>query len=196
MSSAFPHVLPSFSAVNIFLLLPLCFCPTYNARMTPPAVCSISYRRSRFSTKLPDDRRYAPSHYWLKEVLPGLWRVGVTRFAQRMLGDLVEYGFEVKPEHQLELGDLIGWIEAFKATTDVFLVGSGHFLRSNPVLETDPRRFDIDPYSEGWLYEFRGEADPGAVDAAGYTKLLDAAIDKIQGKEEMMEHPPAGEVGD
>lgn len=164
--------------------------------MSHPAVCSVSYRRSRFSTKLPSDRLYTPGHFWLREVEPGLWRVGVTRFAQRMLGDLVEYGFEVKESQAVGLGEIVGWIEAFKATTDVYCVGEGNFARGNPTLETDPRRFDIDPYNEGWLYEFRGTPDPMAVDAAGYTKLLDLAIDKIQGKEAMMDKPPTAEVGD
>lgn len=164
--------------------------------MSHPAVCSVSYRRSRFSTKLPSDRLYTPGHFWLREVEPGLWRVGVTRFAQRMLGDLVEYGFEVKEGQAVGLGEIVGWIEAFKATTDVYCAGEGNFARGNPTLETDPRRFDIDPYNEGWLYELRGTPDPLAVDAAGYTKLLDLAIDKIQGKEAMMDTPPTADVGD
>jgi len=127
---------------------------------------------------------------------PDLWRVGVTRFAQRMLGDLVEYGFEVKPEQTIERGEIIGWIEAFKATTDIYFVGDGQFLRANAILETKPGRFDIDPYKEGWLYEFRGTPDALAVDNEGYTRLLDLAIDRIQGKEAQMEQPPSDEVGD
>jgi len=164
--------------------------------MSNTAACSISYRRSRFSTKLPSDRLYTPGHFWLREIEPGLWRVGITRFAQRMLGDLVEYGFEVKENQAFELGDIIGWVEAFKATSDVYSPADGTFVRGNPTLETDPRRFDIDPYNEGWLFELRGTPDPRAVDAAGYTKMLDLAIDRIQGKEAMMDAPPTDEVGD
>ena len=95
--------------------------------MSTPQVCSIAYRRSRFSTKLPSDRLYTPGHFWLREVEPGLWRVGITRFAQRMLGDLVEYGFEVKENQTFELGDIIGWIEAFKATSDIYSPADGTF---------------------------------------------------------------------
>lgn len=151
--------------------------------MSNPPVCRIPYRRSRFSTQLPTDRRYTASHCWLLEVEPGLWRVGYTRFATRMLGDLVEHGFEVKPGASVELGDTIGWIEAFKATSDLFCVGTGTFLEGNPTLETSPGTFDKDPYGAGWLYQFRGEPDPNTVDAQGYTAMLDLAIDKIQGKE-------------
>lgn len=146
-------------------------------------VCRISYRRSRFSTQLPTDRRYTPAHYWLLEVEPGVWRVGFTRFATRMLGDLVEHGFEVKPGEAVEPGQTIGWVEAFKAIADLYCVGTGTFQEANALLEQDPAVFDKDPYGVAWLYQFRGSPDPGTVDAQGYTALLDLAIDKILGKD-------------
>jgi glycine cleavage system H protein len=148
-----------------------------------PNACSISYKRSRFSTRLPPDRRYTPSHFWLLEERPGLWKVGFTKFATRMLGDLVEYGFEVKPGTPVSLGETIGWVEGFKATTDLFSVATGSFGKTNSDLETDPTLLDGDPYGKGWLYTIEGELDPSAVDAQGYVALLDLAIDRIQGKE-------------
>jgi glycine cleavage system H protein len=155
--------------------------------MNPP-VCKVSYKRSRFSTRLPEDRRYTPAHYWLLEIETGLWRVGFTQFATRMLGDLVEHGYEVKPGTSLELGDLVGWIEAFKATTDLYAVVTGEFVENNTSLETDPTLFDSDPYGQGWLYLVRGTPDPNTVDAKGYTGLLDLAIDKILGKNPELAH--------
>jgi glycine cleavage system H protein len=152
--------------------------------MQNPPVCRIPYRRSRFSTQLPTDRLYTPSHFWLLELEPGLWRVGLTRFAGRMLGDLVEHGFEVKPGEAIEVGQIVGWIEAFKAITDLYCAGTGTFVGANLSLETDPTQFDKDPYGAGWLYDLRGEPAPDAVDAQGYFKLLDLAIDKILGKEQ------------
>ena len=50
--------------------------------MTPP---DIHYKRSRFSTRLPWDRLYTASHFWVFEAEPGRWRVGLTKFAARML---------------------------------------------------------------------------------------------------------------
>jgi glycine cleavage system H protein len=147
-----------------------------------PNACNISYKRSRFSTRLPLDRRFTPSHFWLLQQGPGLWRVGLTKFATRMLGDLVEYGFEVKPGSAVSLGETIGWVEGFKATTDLFCVASGSFGQTNAQLEADATLLDSDPYGKGWLYTIEGEADPSAVDAQGYVALLDLAIDKIQGK--------------
>ncbi|MGL6075682.1 MAG: glycine cleavage system protein H [Fimbriiglobus sp.] len=145
-------------------------------------VCKVSYRRSRFTTHLPDDRRYTPSHYWLLEIEPGLWRVGFTQFATRMLGDLVEHGYEIKPQAPVALGEVIGWIEAFKAITDVYSPVTGEFVENNAELEADPTLFEREPYGRGWLFTVRGEPDPNTVDVKGYTSLLDLAIDKILGK--------------
>ncbi len=150
--------------------------------MSNPPVCKVSYRRSRFSTRLPDDRSYTASHFWLLPQGEGVYRVGFTQFATRMLGDLVEHGFEVKPGTAVSLGDTVGWVEAFKATTDLYCPGTGTFLEMNTALETDPTLFDSDPYGRGWLYTFRGDPDPGATDVAGYVRQLDLAIDKIMGK--------------
>jgi glycine cleavage system H protein len=147
-----------------------------------PDRCSISYKRSRFSTRLPPDRRYTAAHFWLQEISAGVWRVGFTKFATRMLGDLVEHGFEIKADSSVELGETIGWVEGFKATTDLYCVANGVFRGSNVELERDPALLDGDPYGNGWLYTVEGQPDPGAVDVSGYVALLDLAIDKIQGK--------------
>ncbi|MDB5300938.1 MAG: Glycine cleavage system protein, partial [Phycisphaerales bacterium] len=41
----------------------------------------VPYKRSRFQTRLPKGRLYTQSHFWLAETEPGLWRIGLTRFA-------------------------------------------------------------------------------------------------------------------
>jgi len=139
----------------------------------------IAYKRSRFSTRLPEGRRYAASHFWLLEEEQGVWRVGFTKFAARMLGDLVEYEFSVQPGDRMELGQAIGWVEGFKAVSDLFAVADGEFLGSNPELARDITLADHDPYQKGWLYRVRGVPDPKAMDVQGYIAVLDATIDKM-----------------
>ena len=148
-----------------------------------PSVRKVPYRRSRFSTRLPDDCRYTAAHFWLRPAGGGVWEVGFTQFATRMLGELVEHGFEVEPGDAIELGQTVGWLEAFKATSDLFAAGNGEFVGRNGRLDDRPDRFDRDPYGDGYLYSFRGEPDPASVDVAGYTALLDLAIDKVLGQE-------------
>ena len=140
---------------------------------------TIHYKRSRFSTRLPVDRLYSPAHYWIDEEESGLWRIGFTKFATRMLGDVVEYGFEVKVGDAVEIGQAIAWVEGFKALTEIYCVASGEFAGVNPQLEQDITRIDSDPYVEGWLYQVRGTPDPDSLDVHGYIALLDATIDRM-----------------
>jgi len=150
--------------------------------MENPPVEKIAYKRSRFSTRLPVDRVYTPSHFWLAEVEPGVWRVGFTKFATRMLGDLVEHGFGVKPGDKVAVGQTIGWVEGFKALTDLYCVADGEFAGTNPALEADPTLTDTDPYGQGWLYCIRGTPESNSVDVRGYMQMLDLTIDKMHDK--------------
>jgi len=140
----------------------------------------IRYKRSRFSTRLPVNRRYTYSHFWLLEAEPCLWRVGFTRFATRMLGDFVELGFEAQPGAAVSVGQAIGWVEGFKALTELYCVVNGEFVGGNPALDDDITLSDTDPYGEGWLYQVRGEPEPESVDVHGYVEVLNLTINKMQ----------------
>lgn len=140
---------------------------------------TIPYKRARFSTRLPVDRRYTASHYWLVEETPGVWRAGLTKFATRMLGDLVEYEFTVPGGDSVTLGREIGWLEGFKAVSTIYSVVEGEFLGAGDGLREDITALDRDPYGRGWLYHVRGRSDPAAVDVNNYMAILDATIDKM-----------------
>lgn len=147
--------------------------------MNAPAGHRIPYRRSRFSTRLPADRRYTAGHYWLREESPGIWRIGLTKFATRMLGDLVEYDFAVASGDAVQVGEEIGSIEGFKAVTSIFSAADGEFLSVGDGLQADITAVESDPYGRGWLYAVRGRPDPQSVDVQGYVAILDATIDRL-----------------
>ncbi len=150
---------------------------------------TVYYKKSRFLTHLPEGRLYTRSHFWLLEVSPGVWRVGMTKFASRMLGDVVEFGFSVQSGAPVGVGQNIGWIEGFKAVSDIYCVATGEFLRANPALDSDITLLDLKPYGDGWLYEVRGVPDPESVDVAGYVTILDATIGKmIEGRHDAETH--------
>jgi glycine cleavage system H protein len=140
---------------------------------------TVAYKRSRFSTKLPASYRYTPSHYWLLEIEAEVWRVGFTKFATRMLGDIVEFEFKVQPGTPIEPGLVLGWTEGFKAMSDIFSAASGEFLGANPALAGSITLIDHDPYGEGWLYSVRGAPDPRSTDVRGYIAVLDATVDTM-----------------
>lgn len=139
----------------------------------------ILYKRARFTTRLPVDRRYTPAHYWLFEESSGVWRIGFTKFATRMLGDLVEYDFSVTTGTFVAVGQEIGSIEGFKALTTLYSVAEGEFLGLGDGLTSDITSVESDPYGRGWLYRVRGKPDGGSLDVHGYIAVLDATIDRL-----------------
>jgi glycine cleavage system H protein len=140
---------------------------------------NIPYKRARFSTRLPVDRRYTAAHYWLLEEASGIWRVGFTKFATRMLGDLVEYDFSVKEGDHVALGEEIGSLEGFKAVASIYSAAEGEFMGAGGDLSSDITLLESDPYGRGWLYKVKGRPDPDSVDVHGYIGLLDGTIDRL-----------------
>jgi glycine cleavage system H protein len=102
---------------------------------------TIRFRHAHFTARLPVDYRYTPSHFWLLpapaaagEQLPDLqgaspqaagqaatgqgtlWRIGFTKFATRMLGELVEMVLEVEPGQAITAGSRIGTVCSYVAS--------------------------------------------------------------------------------
>ena len=148
---------------------------------------TLHYKRSRFVTHLPVDYLYSPSHGWIARQERDLWRVGFTKFAVRMLGDMVDHGFEIEPGGPVQPGQIVGWIEGFKAISDLFCIAEGNFAGTNPLLKERITVVNKDPYGEGWLYMVKGKPDSKCVDVHGYRAILDKTIDKILEKQKSEE---------
>jgi glycine cleavage system H protein len=165
----------SFSSLNLSALVA--------SRMDSPKPKSLHYKRARFATHLPVDFLYSPSHFWLARQAADLWRVGMTQFAARMLGEMVDHGFNVEIGALVNPGQVIGWVEGFKAISDLFSIAEGTFAGGNPVLKEDIALVTKQPYAAGWLYAIHGSPDSKCVDVVGYQALLDKTIDKILEKQ-------------
>lgn len=140
---------------------------------------TIFFKRSHFATHLPADALFSPSHYWLLREPDGAWRVGFSKFAVRMLGDLVDQGFDVPVGASIKPGAILGWIEGFKAISDIYGVIDGTFCGGNPALQGKLEQINEAPYGAGWLYRATGEPDRNCMPAADYVHLLNATIDRM-----------------
>lgn len=141
------------------------------------------YKRATFVTHLPKDCLFSPGHYWLAREAGEVWRVGFTKFATRMLGDLVDHQFEKKPGDAVANGEIVGSVEGFKAISDLYSPAQGCFVEGNPVLTQDPERIGSDPYGDGWLFRIEGTPDARCGDWESYRVLLDATIDRMLEKQ-------------
>jgi glycine cleavage system H protein len=151
--------------------------------MQPGAAKTLQYKRSHFVTQLPVDYLYSPSHSWIARQEGDLWRVGYTKFAVRMLGEMVDHGFELESGAPFQPGQIVGWIEGFKAISDLYGIAEGTFAGPNPLLKERITVVNKEPYGAGWLYAVEGKPDAKCVDVHGYRAILDKTIGRILEKQ-------------
>jgi len=149
--------------------------------MTPETVF---YKRATFVTHLPNSFLFSPSHYWLAAEENNVWRVGFTKFATRMLGDLVEHQFEKTSGDDVSSGEIVGSVEGFKAISDLYSPVAGTFLEGNHLLSGDVELISRTPYGDGWLFRIKGTPDSRCFNVEGYRQLLDATIDRMLEKQQ------------
>ena len=123
--------------------------------------------------------------YWFKEQEDGSYQVGLTKFAARMLGELVEFGLEKKPQDDVEKGDIIGWMEGFKAASDIYSLVDGKFAGENSQLVENPELLHARPHDKGWLYiiNMSPQQKENLMEVSQYTAFLDDLIDKMTGED-------------
>jgi glycine cleavage system H protein len=119
---------------------------------------------------IPADLRYSPDHLWVRRGTAGLVRVGVTDFAQRSLGDVVEVTLPGLGE-TLKAGQACGDIESVKSVNDLVAPVAGTVRARNDDLASAPEVVNTDPYGQGWMFE--AEVDPSTLDQQ-LASLMDA----------------------
>jgi glycine cleavage system H protein len=124
---------------------------------------------------VPDNLRFSEDHVWVQDG-DGLWRLGITDYAQDSLGDIVAITLPGSGASVTE-GEPFGTIESTKSISDLIAPISGSVERRNEQLDETPEVVNTDPYGEGWLLEIRISPDevpyqPSLlIDADGYRQL-------------------------
>ncbi len=119
--------------------------------------------------EFPDGLRYTEEHEYLTATdESGVYRVGITDYAQGELGDVVYIELPAVGE-SFEKRATFGTIEAVKAVSDLYCPVAGEVVAVNESLEDDPTSVNSDPYGTGWMIRLRVD------DAAEVDTLMDAA---------------------
>lgn len=122
----------------------------------------------------PDDRKYTPSHEWVKAD-GEVFMVGITDNAQDQLGDLVFVG-DFKVGAQLKAGETAGVVESVKAASDIYAPVAGKITEFNDALENEPELINQAPF-QTWIFKIRptNPTDVDALlDANGYQSVVDS----------------------
>ncbi|MQG50946.1 MAG: glycine cleavage system protein GcvH [SAR202 cluster bacterium] len=98
--------------------------------------------------------RYSKEHEWVKSTEEGLVLIGVTKFAQEQMGDVV----------YVEIDDVgtscdqfakVGEIESVKAVSDLYTPIGGEIVEINQELINNPELVNNDPLNEGWMLKIK-----------------------------------------
>ena len=118
-------------------------------------------------------RCYSQDHLWLEPDGSDGATVGVTRYAQEELGDIL---FVELPEPGTELvqGQSFGVIESVKTASELIAPASGQVVAANEALREEPWQVNDSPEGDGWILKMDcAESDPCAslMDADAYEEL-------------------------
>ncbi|MCS5635124.1 MAG: glycine cleavage system protein GcvH [Myxococcota bacterium] len=124
--------------------------------------------------ELPEENRYSGDDEWVRETDSGVFRIGISDYAQQQLGDVVFVELPA-PGAKFDTGQAFGVIESVKAVSDLCMPMGGEIVEVNSALEDAPETVNEDCYGEGWLIAVRPLDVSGLdalMDAAAYAKLL------------------------
>lgn len=127
--------------------------------------------------KIPDDRRYTPSHEWAQLQADGNLRIGITDYAQSQLGDLV---FLELPAvgRRVAAGEACAVVESVKTASDVYSPIAGEVVASNAELADHPELTNADAQGAGWLFIVKpddSQALMSLLTAADYQRQIEVA---------------------
>lgn len=127
-------------------------------------------------SQIPQNLKYIATHEWVREDADGLVCVGITDYAQEMLGDLVYVELP-------ELGQIVdaneecAVLESVKAASDIYSPLSGEIVAVNEDLSDNPALINESPYEKGWLFKLKLINSSGSLDelldAAAYAKIIE-----------------------
>jgi glycine cleavage system H protein len=119
----------------------------------------------------PAGFKYTKDHEWV-ELSGDRARVGITEYAQHLLGDVV---YIELPDvgAKLKKGQSFGTIESVKAVSELYAPLSGEVVEVNAALKDEPDAVNADPHGS-WMIALKvaDSAEAGALlDATQYADL-------------------------
>jgi glycine cleavage system H protein len=112
---------------------------------------------------------YSHEHEWAEAVEGQIVRIGITDYAQSLLGDIVFVELP-EPGASVFAGESMGSIESVKTVSELYSPVTGKVLKVNGILIDQPELVNGEPYEGGWIVEVEVE---GSVEEA-FGKLLSA----------------------
>lgn len=116
--------------------------------------------------EFPTENWYTQEDEWVR-VDPDRVVIGVTDYAQQLLGDVVFLELPA-PGDELKQGEPFGVIESVKAVSDLYAPVTGTVLETNTGLTESPELVNESCYDSGWILAL------APTDESEFENLMDA----------------------
>lgn len=127
--------------------------------------------------QIPEGLKYTKTHEWAR-IEGNIATVGITDFAQHELSDVVYVEITALGK-TVKQNDPIGFVEAVKATSDIYAPLSGEVIEVNTQIHKAegeaPAMVNRDPYGQGWLCRIKisnPEEINSLLDHTAYAELV------------------------
>jgi glycine cleavage system H protein len=105
-------------------------------------------------SNIPQNLKYTKTHEWILDNNDGTATVGITDYAQDLLGDIVfiqtpDVGNSVKAAQDCAV------VESVKAASDIYAPTGGTITAGNDALSSAPEIVNKDPYGAGWIFKIK-----------------------------------------
>ena len=128
----------------------------------------------------PTDLRYTKEHEWVR-VDGDTGAVGITDYAQDMLGDVVYLDLPAAGASVAQ-HDKMGEIESVKAVSDLYSPVGGEVVEVNQEAVDSPELVNNEPYGRGWMIKVR-LSDAAEADTLMAAEEYEAFVDKLMEEE-------------
>jgi glycine cleavage system H protein len=101
--------------------------------------------------KFPEHFLYTKEHMWAQEQADGTWAVGISDYAQDLLGDIV---FVEPPKlgSQIKAASACGLVESVKTGSDLHAPFDGTVVELNELVTNTPESINENPYLN-WIFK-------------------------------------------
>ncbi len=98
---------------------------------------------------IPNTLIYTPEHLWIKSIGENIYEIGITDYAQNLLGDIVFVDLPVL-QTQISRNVAFGAIESVKTASDLVGPLNGIMIEINSSIQKSPELINDRPY-ETWI---------------------------------------------
>jgi len=102
--------------------------------------------------KFPENLLYQSTYVWIEDDGRGIFRIGITDYAQYLLDDIISVSFPEKGIY-VEKDDEIVTIDSIESSLVIHAPFSGTIDEINEELRQSPELLNESPFSEGWILE-------------------------------------------